>query len=81
MLLQSLAREILVWSKMQHPNILPLLGFSFDETRLASAWIVTPWQQNGGVLRYIDSAKLDDVGKLKLARLDLMSKGDLLVVN
>lgn len=55
-----------VWSKLNHPNILALEGFYFDQASLMEAWIATPWQKNGNMLKYVKTANLDWNGRLKL---------------
>lgn len=66
--LKSLARELAVWRQLSHPNILPLEGFYYDESCLASAWIVTPWLSNGHVLTYVEKTRPDVTQRSKLVR-------------
>lgn len=63
---QALARELHVWHKLIHPNILQLEGFDYDENSLKSAWIATRWQSNGNILEYIEATKPDSEKRLKL---------------
>ncbi|KAG8679718.1 hypothetical protein FRC08_016792 [Ceratobasidium sp. 394] len=55
------AREIHVWSKCNHENILALLGLATLNGRLA---VVSPWMENGALPEYID--KKPDVDRLEL---------------
>ena len=63
---QQFAKEVYVWSKLSHPNVLPLLGFAFcEDTRfplLVSAWmhLGTAWSyvQNNRELHLIHVAIL-----------------------
>lgn len=54
---QSLARELDVWSKLSHPNILKLEGFYIDEHWLTDAWIATPWQDQGNISKYLEATR------------------------
>lgn len=54
---KSLARELLVWSRLKHENILALEGFYFDESSLKTAWIATLWQENGNVMKFLATNK------------------------
>lgn len=65
---QALARELRIWNKLRHPNILPLKGFYFDKSSLKTAWIVTPWLDNGHVRKYLAVTKPDENTRLKLVR-------------
>ncbi|KAI5116778.1 hypothetical protein M0805_008733 [Coniferiporia weirii] len=47
------AKEIYIWSKLDHPNLLRLLGFIKDEGNLPS--LVSEWMNNGSVLEYVKS--------------------------
>ncbi|KIM51492.1 hypothetical protein SCLCIDRAFT_1167735, partial [Scleroderma citrinum Foug A] len=49
--------EALVWSKLHHKNIVPLLGFAtiFD----ASASLISPWQERGNAHGYVQDRKVD----------------------
>ncbi|KDQ49294.1 hypothetical protein JAAARDRAFT_51806 [Jaapia argillacea MUCL 33604] len=38
-------REIFIWSRLTHDNVLPLLGFSFDFSSATS--LISPWMSNG----------------------------------
>ncbi|KAH8110507.1 kinase-like domain-containing protein, partial [Phellopilus nigrolimitatus] len=45
------AREVKVWSRLEHPNILPFLGFIVEESGFSS--LVSEWMDNGTVSIYI----------------------------
>ncbi|KAF7299977.1 Kinase-like protein [Mycena kentingensis (nom. inval.)] len=49
---QQFYREALVWQCLQHPNILPFIGID-RETFPNSLCLVSPWMENGTVLRYL----------------------------
>ncbi|KAJ7306963.1 kinase-like domain-containing protein, partial [Mycena albidolilacea] len=56
-------REALVWRRLQHPFILPFIGID-HETFPGSLCMVSPWMENGTVLKY-----LKDHGKANVDRL------------
>ncbi|KAG8988957.1 hypothetical protein FRB90_002470, partial [Tulasnella sp. 427] len=48
-------REILIWSKLSHPSIIPFLGYEWKE-EAAEVWLVCPWQANGTVHDYLNAS-------------------------
>ncbi|KAG8915265.1 hypothetical protein FRC00_006047 [Tulasnella sp. 408] len=48
-LLKRLKRELKIWMRVQHPNIAPLLGFTFDE----EIAIISPWFGHGNLSDYL----------------------------
>ncbi|KAG8951444.1 hypothetical protein FRC03_012542 [Tulasnella sp. 419] len=62
-LLTRLQREIRIWGPLNHDNIVPLLGFAFEEE---SPCMVAPWYENGTVLKYISENPEADRLKLTL---------------
>ncbi|CAE6468287.1 unnamed protein product [Rhizoctonia solani] len=48
--LKRAARELYVWSKCKHPNILDLLGVAKYDNRVA---MVSPWMMNGNLTWYL----------------------------
>ncbi|KAG8955530.1 hypothetical protein FRC03_011108 [Tulasnella sp. 419] len=55
-----LQREILVWSRLEHPHIVPLIGFRFEPTTC----LISPWYSNGNVKDWVK--KHPEVDKRKL---------------
>ncbi|KAG9002625.1 Negative regulator of mitotic exit [Tulasnella sp. JGI-2019a] len=53
---KRLVREMKAWSKLDHPNILPLIGFYLSEL-LDLALIVCPLQSQGNVRDYLQQVK------------------------
>ena len=51
---QRLNKEILVWQKIDHENIIPLLGITFDFGRDGPMGMVCPWLENGNLNGYLD---------------------------
>ncbi|KAG9082547.1 hypothetical protein FS749_006779 [Ceratobasidium sp. UAMH 11750] len=60
-ILKNIAREIYAWSKLNHPNILELIGLSKFQNRIS---IVSPWMENGTLLAYI--SKKPEVNRYQL---------------
>ncbi|KAG8905545.1 hypothetical protein FRB99_008744 [Tulasnella sp. 403] len=60
------AREMLVWCKLEHPNILKFIGFHMDE-RSGLAYFVCPWVVNGDITNYLaNNPNVDTIEKLRL---------------
>ncbi|KIN99188.1 hypothetical protein M404DRAFT_818389 [Pisolithus tinctorius Marx 270] len=55
--LKTMLREAHVWSKLAHPNVLPLLGIAtkFDNT----VSIISKWMSNGNAHDYVQDLKVD----------------------
>jgi hypothetical protein len=51
---QRLSKEIQVWKMLDHENILPLLGVTFDFGRDNPMGMVSPWLENGNLNGYLD---------------------------
>jgi len=49
-----LEREVRLWLKLKHPNVLPLLGF-FLEGSNAIPNLVSEWMKNGTVTTYMQT--------------------------
>ncbi|KAG8983960.1 hypothetical protein FRB94_008748 [Tulasnella sp. JGI-2019a] len=64
---KRLLRELTVWSKLQHENILPLLGFHLS-IELDDAFIICRLEENGNVSDYIQRERPDEDTRLRLAR-------------
>ncbi|KIK18219.1 hypothetical protein PISMIDRAFT_70737, partial [Pisolithus microcarpus 441] len=50
-------REVHLWSKLHHENILPLLGITTDFDFTMS--IVSPWMERGDARRYVQDIAID----------------------
>ncbi|KAI5115606.1 hypothetical protein M0805_009283, partial [Coniferiporia weirii] len=59
-----MAKEIYIWSELDHPNLLRLSGFIIDEENLLS--LVSERMENGSVLEYVKSHPECDVIRLIL---------------
>ncbi|KAJ7036895.1 kinase-like domain-containing protein, partial [Mycena alexandri] len=51
---QKLRREVAVWYRLDHPNVVPLLGITYDFGTSLS--MVSPWLPNGTLHTYLDSS-------------------------
>ncbi|KAG8916483.1 hypothetical protein FRC01_003120, partial [Tulasnella sp. 417] len=59
-LLKRLKRELKVWMRLKHPNIAPLLGFTFNQ----EIAIISPWFTRGNLSEYL--AKHPEADRMKL---------------
>ncbi|KAG8957484.1 hypothetical protein FRC03_010081 [Tulasnella sp. 419] len=57
-------REVLVWEKLHHRNIVPLLGWAMRPDHLPR--LVSPWYPNGNVIEYLQKHPDTDRPKLLL---------------
>ncbi|KAJ7231339.1 kinase-like domain-containing protein [Mycena rebaudengoi] len=55
-------REALIWQHLKHPCILPMLGID-QENLPSSLCMVSPWMENGTVLKYLEEHGKQDVAK------------------
>ncbi|THH03010.1 hypothetical protein EW145_g6607 [Phellinidium pouzarii] len=49
--LKTLAKELRIWSDLDHPYVLPLLGFFIEDNNYPS--LVSAWMENGTVQQYL----------------------------
>ncbi|PAV14648.1 WD40 domain containing protein [Pyrrhoderma noxium] len=56
-------KEVSVWSNLQHTNITPLLGFTF-EIRTGYPLLISEWMENGSAWEYINKTPSYDAFKL-----------------
>ena len=47
-------KEIYVWSKLKHENVLPLLGFAFDEGT-GYPLLISDWMDSGSAWSFVRS--------------------------
>ncbi|KAJ6449846.1 kinase-like domain-containing protein, partial [Mycena sanguinolenta] len=64
-LYKELAREVLIWKELSHPNVLPLLGIDVI-ARKPSFCLVSPWMKNGNVIAFLETHP--DFNKSSLVR-------------
>lgn len=67
--LQSFAREAILWSQLEHPNVLPFYGLYRLGDQSDRVCLVSPWMDNGNVSEYISVNP--KVARLPLVSLDL----------
>ena len=56
---QAFCKEVVVWKRLTHPNILPLLGITTAPFQLISSWV-----SGGNLLQYVQ--KHPEADQLKL---------------
>lgn len=69
LLFQKLRRELKVWGRLRHRNIVPLLGIVSGFGPLPS--MVSPWFHNGSLTRYLADHENLKVEKLWLVGLSV----------
>lgn len=70
--IQRLHRELNIWKRLKHKNVVPLYGTCSDFGRYTS--LVCPWYENGSLHHYIRRKHLPD-GTLSVSeRLRLLSE-------
>ena len=57
-------QEIVIWRRLSHPNILPVLGISPE---LFPLCIITEWMIDGNIMDF--TSKHPEVNRLRLVRL------------
>lgn len=62
---QRLIREMKVWGKLRHPNILPFIGFFLSDD-LDEALLISQYEPRGSVPRYLKENELGEVGRFQL---------------
>ncbi|KAG9028162.1 hypothetical protein FS837_003968, partial [Tulasnella sp. UAMH 9824] len=62
-----LARELKVWAKVKHPNILELIGYYISENYI-DAQLVSEYMVNGNVMQYIKRGHVGADTRLKFVR-------------
>ncbi|KAF7984729.1 hypothetical protein HWV62_11662 [Athelia sp. TMB] len=68
---KRLEREIKVWTGLGHPNIVHLLGTAVDPTgspKLASPAMISPWMENGNLMRFLKRENPSLQKRLRLLR-------------
>ncbi|KAJ7586407.1 kinase-like domain-containing protein [Mycena floridula] len=63
-LLKDFSREIIIWSQLSHPNVLPLYGIYYlNDRETFRACIVSPWMENGNLLQFLNEAPYECVNR------------------
>ena len=52
--MQQFAKEVYVWSKLFHPNVLPLLGYAICE-ETGFPLLVSEWMSHGTAWTYVQN--------------------------
>ena len=69
-LYQKLRREINVWKRLIHYNVVPLLGITTDVGPYTSVGMVSPWMENGDLNTFLQHSTT----LLLSNRIELVSK-------
>ncbi|KAJ7586621.1 kinase-like domain-containing protein [Mycena floridula] len=63
-LLKDFSREIIIWSQLSHPNVLPFYGIYYLNDRgTFRACIVSPWMENGNLLQFLNERPYETVNR------------------
>ncbi|KAJ7580874.1 kinase-like domain-containing protein [Mycena floridula] len=63
-LLKDFSREIIIWSQLSHPNVLPFYGIYYLNDRgTFRACIVSPWMENGNLLQFLNEIPDESVNR------------------
>ncbi|KAJ7289148.1 kinase-like domain-containing protein, partial [Mycena rebaudengoi] len=60
---KEFSREALIWRQLCHPNVLPFFGLYYLENRLC---LVSPWMENGNIMKFLKSTNPSNEGRLSL---------------
>jgi len=71
---QRLCREVLIWKRLSHPNVLPLLGVSVSKNPTYFR-IISEWMPNGNVTEYVGSNQ--EANRLRLVGPACIPRGTL----
>lgn len=63
---KTLAREMRVWSTLDHPNLLKLVGFCVDDVDYTTLWVLTCWQSHGDIPTYIRNSGAGEAKRVEL---------------
>ncbi|KAG8891423.1 hypothetical protein FRB99_003601, partial [Tulasnella sp. 403] len=66
LLSKGLIRELAVWARLSHENVIPLIGFHLSE-HLDQAWLISPYMANGSVSDYLLGARPSEAKRRELA--------------
>ena len=61
---QRLFQDIVLWKRLSHPNVLPVLGVS---PKLAPLCVITEWMIDGNIMDF--TSKHPEVNRLRIVRL------------
>ncbi|KAJ7636516.1 hypothetical protein FB45DRAFT_906753 [Roridomyces roridus] len=64
-LLKEFYHEALIWRQLSHPNLLPFFGIYYLEDTKNRLCLVSPWMENGNIVRYLKDYA-GDINRLNL---------------
>ncbi|KAJ7580837.1 kinase-like domain-containing protein [Mycena floridula] len=66
--LKSWSREIILWSQLSHPNILPLYGIYYiDDPHGSPICMISPWMEHGNIVQFLKGPP-EHINRLALIR-------------
>jgi serine/threonine protein kinase len=67
---QDVLREALVWTQMDHPNVLPFTGMCYLSDTSNRPCLVAPWMNDGNLPDYLKRCEMNGqpVNRLSLVR-------------
>ena len=69
---QVFARELKVWAGVEHPHIVPLVGFHLSKSR-DIAWLISPYMKHGNIREYLSGQKTPRLTRMRLVSLESIS--------
>ena len=70
-LLQAMGKELYIWSRLKHRNVLPIIGFTLDGNQKFPS-LITEWMDNGTILDYLN--KHPDVSNFEIVSTNVVMK-------
>lgn len=64
--MKRVSRELLVWSRLHHPNIIQLLGYALETKDTGYPMLISEWMVNGSLAKYM--IKVQDLDVLHFVR-------------
>ncbi|KAG8894545.1 hypothetical protein FRB99_001193, partial [Tulasnella sp. 403] len=75
----GLIREMAVWARMSHENVIPLIGFYLSE-RLDQAWLISPYMENGNISDYLIKVQPSEQRRRELVRFPSVRIGNIWLI-
>ncbi|KAL5504532.1 hypothetical protein ACEPAH_7193 [Sanghuangporus vaninii] len=69
--IKLIEREVRLWSKLNHPNILPLLGYTIEQHVLPA--LISDFMDNGTILKYVQAHPDSDIMRMVLGLVEGIS--------
>ncbi|OCB90803.1 kinase-like protein [Sanghuangporus baumii] len=69
--IKLIEREVRLWSKLNHPNILPLLGYTVEQHGLPA--LISEFMDSGTILKYVQAHPVSDIMHMVLGLVEGVS--------